>query len=1274
MKTYTKVIFRLSMISLLMLFMAGNLFSAPAYPFLIELEQPDGTTLEAYLSGDEHFSYYTTTDGYVIIQSQDDYYVYADQLAGSQNLIPSNFIVNNEDRRTYEETTFLKNIPKGLTRKQRDYQTMEVMAARIKMAAEMGHADGNLKSSTGVAYVPRTGNPHFLVLLFNYADVHFTFSRDDFSRMLNEEGYNADGATGSAADFFKASSWNQLKPVYDVVGPIQLPGNRAEYGGTGGDASKMFTQGVVIAHNQFNVDFSKYDFDNDGVVDNVYGFFAGYDRAQGGPAECVWSHASGIRHKNIQLNGVYIGSYACSSELKWNSGANRVGIGTFVHEFGHVLGLPDLYDTDGDANGKGHSPGGWSTMAGGAYNNDSRTPPSFGIMEREMLGWCSIPTCPAGSVTLNRIQHSKDAPGYKINSPTPNEFYVLEYREKVGFDSSLPGSGMLIWHVDKSDNHVSFVSGSNTYDFTYNNLWGWNSVNNVAGHPCYDLVESSGSSVSGGDVSLNASHMWPNGSNNFNPHSWAGLSCNSPLTNIVNHGNHATFTCGNTCSVETSPLATFYYDSDYRGTAVGLPEGRFTRGQMAEYCLTENVISSIKVLPGYKVTIYSEDNFTGSSQSYTSNSNYVGNALNDKTSSIVIEALGVSGFSGVYKIKGRNSGKYMDMDGNSTNNTTKVVQWDDEGSEVYQQFKFNELENGVYSITSVPSGRVFDIADFSSNNGAELQIHDSNFGANQQFILIDAGDGYHQLVARHCGKVLEVPGNSMGSGEWIKIYDNNNQGCSHWRLEKFNPNYWIVNKEDLDGIDSYIDLRHNDVLVWGNLDGTATNGAFEGSEAISFIVSESAKGAWFGFGVHNNYQTHDFSGLSNLAMHFAIKTDYKGLLGIKLTGATETEPIVNLSGGYAIETNNTWQEVVIPMSAFTDQDLVLGSLTNNVIFSIVSENVTTSGARIEVDNIYFGKVSAPKNALVSPNNKSIEVGGNVTFTVNASGIGLSYQWKKDGVNINGATGTTLSFEGAGRPTAGVYVCEVKNQGGTVLSNEVVLTVDYPTYGIDITDNGGVITASHNGIKSDEDVDAVIDNDATTKYCSAANAGSGIWISYESTQWVVPSSYSITSANDFPDRDPKKIIFQGSESGIDWVELDRQEELEFKNRFERKTFALTTSVPFKFFRLLVTERKSANVNTFQLAEWQIFGEVIVWSDIFENAIDKINVYPNPVGDVFFIDMPVSGNITVLDLNGRAIRSEFIQSGIQQVHVSDLERGIYLLKINIEKQIKTILITK
>jgi len=805
------------------------IFAVPAYPYPIEVKQPDGQIIKVQIIGDEYFSYQTSEDGYVVVRNDKGYFVYSQPQENSEKFVPTDIVVHKRDAQTQKETNFLMTAPKGLTEKQKAYQEMRVATGRIRTAAGVAYKNSSngavkVKGATAdgeIMLAPKTGSPHFLVFLFNYNNVKFTFTQNDFSRMLNETGYATDGAFGSATDFFKANSWNQFQPVFDVIGPIELPGNRVDYGGANGNAGNMFTQGAVIADQQFGVNFASYDYDNNGDVDNVYGFFAGYDEAQGGPEECVWSHASSIYGSNIVLDGKRLGNYACSSELKWNSGANKVGIGTFVHEFSHVLGLPDFYQTDGATNGDCVDLKSWSTLAGGCYNNDSRCPPLYGAMEREMLGWYTIPelTSSISNLTLNKIQNKA---AYKIKTTTPNEYYIVEYREQTGFDSSLPGSGMLVFHVDKSDRALTAVVGGNSTTTTYANLWNYNMVNCIGGHACYDLIEANNIN----DAALSTAAMWPGSTGNNtltdtsspNIKSWAGASTNKPVTNISNHSTYATFDFMQGV-VNTPTFATFYSDCNYGGYAIGLPLGTFTTSQIAAYGINNDDISSLKVVPGYQVTLYTDNNFVGTSMVFTGNDDcLVDNSLNDLVSSIKIEATGVSWST---KIEAEN---YTSMSGVATEATTDTdggsnVGWIDandwmayntinfpatgaytfqfrvaspNGATLSADLNAGSIVLGSVTFPATGGWQSWNTVSFAANVNAgtyNLGVFATTSGWNFNWIKITQGTAVSNVIE-------EITGiNKQSDNDNIKVFSRNNA----LEISGMNTEQNIINVFDLNG-------------------------------------------------------------------------------------------------------------------------------------------------------------------------------------------------------------------------------------------------------------------------------------------------------------------------------------------------------------------------------------------------------------------------------------------------------------------------------------------
>ena len=267
---------------------------------------------------------------------------------------------------------------------------------------------------------------------------------------------------------------------------------------------------------------------------------------------------------------------------------------------------------------------------------------------------------------------------------------------------------------------------------------------------------------------------------------------------------------------DEASAVTLYTDKDYKGKAVTLSEGEYNLSRMGLYNLKDNDMSSLKVTPGFKVTVYEDDNFNGKSKSYTASESFVGEEWNDKMSSLKVEAYGKSGLSGDYKLQNRNSGKFLDLDNNNTDNNTAIVQYDDEGIDATQIWTLTEIggEKGVYSIcTSINKRQGMDVADWSKNDGAQVQLYEYNGNRNQQFIVVEKGDGYYQFVSRLSGKVIEIPSSSKDNGEWIKLYDNNGTNTQQWKFVSPSIYSGIVNTESLSGMN--LRKEGNTIIVTG---------------------------------------------------------------------------------------------------------------------------------------------------------------------------------------------------------------------------------------------------------------------------------------------------------------------------------------------------------------------------------------------------------------------------------------------------------------------------
>ena len=179
--------------------------------------------------------------------------------------------------------------------------------------------------------------------------------------------------------------------------------------------------------------------------------------------DLIWPHMDNLANydEELTLDGVTINTYACASEL--NSDKTLSGIGTFCHEFSHCMGFPDMYDTASDGNNFGM--GAWDLMDYGSYNGDGYVPAGYSGYEKMVCGWTKPIELDQPTTVTNMTWLADMGQTYIIyNKGNRNEYYILENRQKKDFDRYLPGSGLLVEHID--------------YD---KDIWEWNAVNTTNG-------------------------------------------------------------------------------------------------------------------------------------------------------------------------------------------------------------------------------------------------------------------------------------------------------------------------------------------------------------------------------------------------------------------------------------------------------------------------------------------------------------------------------------------------------------------------------------------------------------------------------------------------------------------------------------------------------------------------------------------------------------------------------------------------------------------------
>lgn len=461
-----------------------------AYHGLLKKQLPDGSCIEIRQNGDETFHYTTLADGTLVIELNDGFFYYA--TIGKDRIEPTEYKVGQKipaNIRMANNTTADAANSLASLRKQRFEARKNRQRIRTKSPEDLAAERG-------------------LVILVNFTDKQFTYDAEMFKNVLNQPGYNGEYATGSAFDYFSDSSYEKYTPTFDVLGPYDLSHDVQYYGGNdwrGDDrrATNMIVEACKLAEAD-GQDLSIYDSDGDGFLDYVYVFYAGEGEANGGSEDTIWPHRYEViptdseeasnggytysgKMEDTKVCGVYVHDYACSNEIcadyEAKIGSSFDGVGTFIHEFGHVLGFPDFYVTDYSSN---H----WTldvydVMDHASYLNYSRTPVSYSGYERMFMNWLvpeqlypsyegtrvELPVIEEGKVYLltdDGSEHNLDA-----RHPDPSKFYLIENKSNTGWDKYADPSAYSLDYSTVGD------LGMLITQINYNEMrWEYNTVNN----------------------------------------------------------------------------------------------------------------------------------------------------------------------------------------------------------------------------------------------------------------------------------------------------------------------------------------------------------------------------------------------------------------------------------------------------------------------------------------------------------------------------------------------------------------------------------------------------------------------------------------------------------------------------------------------------------------------------------------------------------------------------------------------------------------------------
>ncbi|MBR3407423.1 MAG: M6 family metalloprotease domain-containing protein [Paludibacteraceae bacterium] len=484
-------------LSLVVMTMSVALMAVPARRGWQTRTQADGTTIEVQTIGDEFYHY----------------------------------TINREGKQVREVN--------GMYQVVGEAPTVEVAKAR--------HAKGVARRQRKEIGVTPNTAPKGVVILVNFSNKSMQSGHTlaTFDELCNSLNCTVNAGYPSAGQYFADQSNGTYRPQFDVFGPVTLSRNVAYYGTDGSEegddqhATDAVIEGCRLANEQFTINWADYDSDNDGYVDFVYVIYAGKGQADGGTSETIWPHnweVSSARSygyctytaSECKLGGKTIENYAMSSEMSGNS---LGGIGTLCHEFGHVMGLPDFYDTQYGTNYNNNlTPCDWDVMDGGAYNGDGHCPPNYSPWEKEFFGWAT--TINPGNEGQNLTLYANGTQNYQPYQITSNGNYVgpttaglryyIENRQAVGWDAPLTGHGMLLWKV------------------TFNaSKWTNNEPNNTANNPYYTVVSAYGNKIGWDGSTDNCPKNTFPGTKNVT--SYTGIT-GKPLLNIAESNQVVTLT------------------------------------------------------------------------------------------------------------------------------------------------------------------------------------------------------------------------------------------------------------------------------------------------------------------------------------------------------------------------------------------------------------------------------------------------------------------------------------------------------------------------------------------------------------------------------------------------------------------------------------------------------------------------------------------------------------------------------------------------------------
>ena len=374
---------------------------------------------------------------------------------------------------------------------------------------------------------PYIGERHQMVVMASFQDRDFKTDHETtletWNKIFNMENYAEDGYYGSVHDYFYTQSGGKFDLTFDLFF-VELPDSSKKYRSTNvhDEYSQYMVDDIVDVLQTQDIDWEQYDWDGDSFVDQLLIIFAGEGMNASANSNTIWPHQWWLSlHLNMETDDpsdtrsyrtftsgdkeYHIDCYCCVQERVNYSGL-KTSFGTICHEYTHCFGIPDFYFSDNSVLGS------WDVMDNGVYNDRGFRPCNYSAHERMVMGWMTPIELTEGATITEMPAMADDPQAYLIrNDGAENEFYIVENRQKHGWDEFLPASGIIIFHIDYDEEiwttpnlfpnnflikHYCVFSANNKTSFYSQSGWAYPFTNTTSGAVNDELTNTSQPSAS----------------------------------------------------------------------------------------------------------------------------------------------------------------------------------------------------------------------------------------------------------------------------------------------------------------------------------------------------------------------------------------------------------------------------------------------------------------------------------------------------------------------------------------------------------------------------------------------------------------------------------------------------------------------------------------------------------------------------------------------------------------------------------------------------------